>query len=142
MKISLNGIAFVKAHEGLRLKAYDDGTGVWTIGYGHTKGVKSGQVVTEEEADVMLRLDLSDAESDVNREITATLNQNQYDALVDFTFNLGGGMLYQFIRPHLNAGDFDEAVRHMAMFTRAGGKLMNGLVKRRADEIRLFKGEL
>ena len=90
MKTSNNGIELIKRHEGLRLNAYKCTSGKLTIGYGHTKGVKIGQTITKEEAERLLREDLIVAENEINRH-NLNLNQNQFDALVSFVFNVGIG---------------------------------------------------
>jgi lysozyme len=88
MKTSNKGIELIKHFEGLRLNAYRDSRGTWTIGYGHTGGVKSGDVITEREADELLARDLETAEDAVNEQ-NLSLSQNQFDALVSFVFNVG-----------------------------------------------------
>jgi lysozyme len=88
MKTSNKGIELIKQFEGLRLKAYKDQKGVWTIGYGHTGGVKSGDVITEQEAEKLLENDLKTAENAVNEQ-NLSLSQNQFDALVSFVYNVG-----------------------------------------------------
>lgn len=90
MKTSNKGIELIKRFEGLRLKAYKDAAGTWTIGYGHTGGVKSGDVVTEQEASELLAHDLKTAEDVVNEQ-NLSLTQNQFDALVSFVYNVGAG---------------------------------------------------
>ena len=89
MKITKEGINLIKKFEGLRLEAYLCPAGVWTIGYGHTKGVKKGQVITQLEADNLLKEDLSSFEKGVTSLIKSNINQNQFDSLVSFAFNLG-----------------------------------------------------
>ena len=94
-KTSPNGRAFIEAWEGLYLKAYDDGTGVWTIGYGHTTPaglprVYPGMLITQAQADAILTSDLASVEADVNHHVILNINQNQFDALVAFDFNTGG----------------------------------------------------
>lgn len=88
MKTSNNGIELIKRFEGLRLKAYQDSRGTWTIGYGHTGGVKSGDTITEQEAVELLARDLKTAEDAVNEQ-NLSLSQNQFDALVSFVYNVG-----------------------------------------------------
>lgn len=89
MKTSDRGITMIKSFEGLSLEAYGCAAGIWTIGYGHTKGVRTGQRVTQEEAEALLRDDICDAEGAVSQ--CGILNQNQFDALVSFVFNVGLG---------------------------------------------------
>lgn len=92
MKSSEILIQKIKEFEGLRLKSYKDSAGVWTIGYGHTRGVKSGQVITEKQAESLLRGDLLGSEKYVNG-LGLSFSQGQFDALVDFVYNLGTGSL-------------------------------------------------
>ena len=95
MKTSDSGIKMIGTFEGCRLTAYWDKTGkVWTIGYGHSKGVKEGEKITNQQAIDFLKKDVFDAEASVNKYFTHyNWNQNEFDALVSFTFNCGGGAL-------------------------------------------------
>lgn len=139
MKTSDRGIELIKRHEGFRSRAYLCPAGVWTIGYGHTGGVKSGDVVTEAQADVFLRADLNTAERAVNSQML-DVNQNQFDALVSFVFNVGGGnfassTLLKIVRNH--PGD----LRIKAEFNRwiyAKSRVLPGLVLRRREEADLY----
>ena len=126
------GLNLIKSFEGLRLTAYDDSTGVWTIGYGHIKGVQQGQTITAEQADEFLREDLADAEAAVEH-LPVPLNDNQFAALVSFAFNLGPGNLRSLFKYGLAA-----VPERMMLFSHAGGHVMMGLVRRRAAERRLF----
>lgn len=131
----------VTSFEGLRLKAYDDGVGVWTIGYGHTLGVKRGDVITEARADELLRKDVARFEAAVNRLVTVPLTQYQFDALTSFTFNLGSGNLASStLLKKINAGDYSAAADEILRWNRAGGKVWPGLVRRRKAERTMFKG--
>lgn len=153
MKTSNRGIDLIKKHESLRLQSYRDSGGVWTIGYGHTGGVKSGDVITELQADEFLREDLATAERAIMR-TGLQLNQNQFDALVSFTFNIGVGLprshprgpsgflgsnLLAKARIDVNdpaiADEFRKWVKG-----RVNGKLVTlpGLVKRREEELKLY----
>ena len=139
MKTSQKGIDFIKRHEGLRLKAYQDSAGVWTIGYGSTGGVREGDVINEMQAETLLRVDLHTAEKEVNRH-RLPLNQNQFDALVSFTFNVGAGAfrnstLLKRIKENVNHPDIPNQFRRWVY---AGGKKLNGLVKRREEESKLY----
>lgn len=125
----------VKEFEGLRLTSYKDSAGVWTIGYGHTHGVKAGQSITEKQADSLLRGDLLTAENHVNG-LKLNLTQGQYDALVDFAYNLGLGnlkssTLLRKIKEGAPTGDIQEQFRRWVY---AGGKVLKGLVRRREWE--------
>ena len=93
LKTGKKGLELIKEFEGCRLTAYKCPANVWTIGYGHTKGVKQGQKITLSEAEELLKDDLKIYESYVNKYVKVSLNQNQFDALVSFTYNCGPGSL-------------------------------------------------
>ena len=135
MKISNKGIAIIKEFEGCRLEAYKDPAGVPTIGYGHTSGVQMGQKITLEQAEEYLREDIERFENHVMRyNGTYRWNQNQFDALVSFAFNLGS-------IDQLTAGgrrSIAEISAKIPEYCHAGGKKLNGLVRRRAAEKELF----
>lgn len=143
MITSNRGIELIKRHESLRLRAYVDPVGIWTIGYGHTGGVKSGDVITEEQANGLLRADLATAE----RAVTGSglrLNQNQFDALVSFVFNVGSG---NFARSTLlrkgRVNTLDPSIVDEFRKWKKGrvnGRLttLPGLVKRREEELKLY----
>lgn len=128
--------------EGCMLRAYaDPGTGglPWTIGYGHTRGVQPNDVCTLEQADAWLAEDIEDAEREVNTHVVVPLTQHQFDALVDFVFNLGSGNFeHSTLLRLLNAGDMAGADAEFAKWVRGGGKVLPGLVKRRALEAAWF----
>jgi lysozyme len=137
--ISTNGLALIKRFEGCRLAAYQDSVGVWTIGYGHTHGVKSGMTITQEQADNYLRADANTAGADVSRLVKVDINQNQFDALTSFVFNLGAGALAgSTLLKKLNAHDVAGAGNEFLRWTHAGGEELPGLVKRRTAERALF----
>lgn len=144
MKTSPKGIALIKSAEGLRLKAYPDpGTGwlPWTIGYGSTVGVTQAMVITEAQAELMLAADLVRFERAVERLVQVPLTQGQFDALVSFTYNVGeGNFTKSTLLRKLNAGDTAGAAEQFARWVNAAGKVLPGLVKRRAAERALFKG--
>lgn len=127
----------VKEFEGLRLTSYKDSAEVWTIGYGHTRGVKAGQSITEKQADSLLRGDLLTAENYVNG-LKLNLTQGQFDALVDFCYNLGAGNLAgSTLLAKIRAKAPTEEIQ--AQFKRwvySKGKKLGGLVKRREWEAR------
>lgn len=136
--ISAAGIALIKRFEGCRLTAYKCSAGVCTIGYGHTSGVHSGQVITQAQADALLRKDLEKFERYVNSTayvpITAQLNENQFAALVSFAFNCGQGNLKR-----LCAGrNTVQIAAAMPQYCTAAGRKLPGLVQRRAAEVALF----
>ena len=137
-KINETGIALIKRFEGCRLTAYKCSAGVWTIGYGHTSGVHSGQAITQAQADALLRQDLEKFERYVNSTayvpITAQLNENQFAALVSFAFNCGQGNLKRLCAGR-NTGQIAAA---MPQYCKAAGRKLPGLVQRRAAEVALF----
>ena len=139
MTTSPTGIALIKRFEGLRLKAYLCPASVPTIGYGHTKGVQiNDPAITEEEADRLLAEDLKLYEKAVTEMVKVPINQNQFDALVSFAFNLGTGALRgSTLMKKLNAGQPCAAEFDRWVF--AAGKALPGLVRRRAAEKRLFE---
>ena len=126
------GLKLIESFEGLRLTAYQDSVGVWTIGYGHTKGVKQGQTITQQQAERFLQQDLAVAEAAVNR-LGLTLSDNQFAALVSSTFNLGAGNLTKLLKNGLAA-----AADRILLFDHAGGKALPGLRRRRTAERALF----
>ncbi|SEE14291.1 lysozyme [Pseudomonas coleopterorum] len=144
MKTSSKGIALIKSAEGLRLKAYPDpGTGglPWTIGYGSTSGVTRNMVITGAQAEEMLAEDLVRFECIVERAVRVPLNQGQFDALVSFTYNVGeGNFTKSTLLRKLNAGDTAGAAGQFSRWVHAGGKVLPGLVKRRAAERAMFLG--
>jgi len=136
-----SGFALTKRFEGLRLIAYQDQVGVWTIGYGHTgREVHGGLVITEAQADVLLHSDVAGAVACVNRAVTAEISQCQFDALVDFVFNLGcGRLLGSTLLRHVNEGEFNLAAPQFLLWDHAGGVVVQGLLLRRQAETVLFQ---
>lgn len=145
------GIDLIKSFEGLRLTAYQDSGGIWTIGYGHTGGVKRGQRITKDEAESFLREDLDEAEATVEDVVTVDLSDNQFAALVSFAYNVGPGKKGEkdgFVtlksgRPptllrKLNAGDYDGAADEFLKWNHQGGRVLTGLTRRRKAERSLF----
>jgi lysozyme len=141
MRTSDAGIELIKGFEGLRLDAYQDAAGVWTIGYGHTgQDVRPGDTITEEEAERLLRLDLTAAELAVAKYVKVPLNQHQFDALVSWTYNLGAGNLKEStLLRLLNDAQYDHAAQQFGLWVHADRKKLPGLVKRRAAERFLFE---
>lgn len=136
--ISNAGLQIIKNSEGLRLKAYRCPAGIPTVGYGHTAGVRMGDVITEAQADAFLRDDVKDSEEAV-RKLCPTTTQGQFDALVSFTFNLGEGQLKESTLRRLhNEGNYSAAADQFARWRFADGVELAGLVKRRAAEKRLY----
>ena len=134
------GIALTKGFEGLRLTAYQDCAGVLTIGYGHTgPDVVEGMTIDEAQAEALLRADVQVAVDCVNRAVTAAITQNQFDALVDFCFNVGcGSLLNSTLLRKVNAADFAGAAAQFALWVHAGGEVVAGLVRRREEEAEMF----
>lgn len=139
MKTGSKGIALIKSYEGLKLEAYKCPAGVWTIGYGHTKGVIEGQVITKDQADIFLKEDLSDAEKAVNKQ-NVLFTQNQFDALVSFTYNLGSGNLeMSTLLKKAKVGPNDVTIKsEFAKWNKAKGEILNGLIRRREAEANLY----
>ncbi|WP_340616469.1 lysozyme [Xenorhabdus entomophaga] len=142
MEISENGINKLKSYEGLKLKAYPDpatGAEPWTIGYGHTKGVKPGQVITAQQAEAFLHQDLLPIYDAIHRLVKVSLTQGQFDALCSFIFNLGiGNFTYSTLLKKLNAGDYQGAAREFLKWDRANGREIPDLLRRRESEQQTF----
>ena len=137
MKTSQRGINLIKQFEGVRLTAYKCPAGVYTIGYGHTRGVQRGMKITEEEASAYLTADLLNSEKAVERyDSVYHWNQNEFDALVSFTFNCGAVNL----RSLLSNGrrNREQIAATFPLYRKAGGKVLKGLERRRAAEKALF----
>lgn len=140
METGDRGIALIKQHEGCRLVAYMDSVGVWTIGYGSTVDVAPGMKITQTQADERLKLDLKDAEDCINANVHVPLTQNEFDALVSFTFNLGCGNLKKSTLLELiNQSDYDGAALEFRKWDKAGGQVLAGLTRRRYAEAQLFE---
>ncbi|EPK7549339.1 TPA: lysozyme [Enterobacter hormaechei] len=144
MQTSEKGIALIKEFEGCKLTAYRDSVGVWTIGYGWTKPVdgkpiRAGMTIRQETAERLLKTGLVSYESDVSRLVKVGLTQGQFDALVSFTYNLGARSLStSTLLRKLNAGDYAGAADEFLRWNKAGGKVLNGLTRRREAERALF----
>jgi len=147
MKISRKGIDLIKEHEGLRLNAYRDPVSVLTIGYGHTSmagepKVYAGQKITRAEALTILHRDINRFAVGMMKFIRVSLTQGQFDALVSLSFNIGlGAFKKSTLLRKLNAGDFEGAASEFPKWRKAGGRVLPGLVKRRAMEKALFLSE-
>lgn len=147
MQTSEKGIALIKQFEGCKLTAYQDSVGVWTIGYGWTqpvdgKPIRAGMTIKQETAERLLKTGLVSYESDVSRLVKVGLNQGQFDALVSFTYNLGARSLStSTLLRKLNAGDYAGAADEFLRWNKAGGKVLNGLTRRREAERALFLGQ-
>lgn len=144
MAVSAKGIDLICSFEGLRLTAYDDGVGIWTIGFGTIKypngvRVKRGDTCTLEQAKSYMKHDLIEFEHTVNSLVKAPLNQNQFDALVSLTYNIGSGAFKSStLLKKLNLGDYKGAADQFDVWVNAGGKRMQGLANRRTKEKSLF----
>ena len=139
MKTSARGVKLITEFEGFRANAYPDVGSVWTIGYGFTKGVKQGDKITRTQADARLREELSEYEQGVSRACRVQPNQNQFDALVCFAFNVGvAGMSRSSVIKAHNREDYQAAARAFGLWVKAGGKQWPGLVRRRAAEAALY----
>ena len=136
MMINSAGLELIKSFEGLRLTAYKDSAGIWTIGYGHTGNVTPSMKITEDQADAFLQQDLAIAEKAVNEKCkNLYLNENQFSALVSFTYNCGAGNLAKLIKNRSK----DQIADALLLYNKAGGKTLQGLVRRREAEQKLFK---
>ncbi|MFK7088935.1 lysozyme [Chromobacterium violaceum] len=140
MKTNAAGISLIKQFEGVRLAAYQDMVGVWTIGYGHTgPDVKAGMTITQQQADQLLAADLEKFETGVSKAVIVPLNANQFSALVSFSYNLGlGNLRSSTLLRLLNKGDYDGAAAQFPRWNRAGGQAVPGLTRRRKAEQALF----
>ena len=142
MKTGTNGLDLIKKFEGLELEAYQCAAGVWTIGYGHTKGVQPDDVWSEDHANHMLEEELEEFESYINDLVTCPLSQNQFDALVSWVYNLGPANLKaSTLLKKLNAEDYSDVPNQIKRWNKAGGKVLEGLIRRREAEALMFEGK-
>ena len=141
MKISEQGLNLIKQHEGCKLFAYRDSVGVATIGYGHTKGVRMGMAITQQQADAFIKEDVAEAEKVLNG-LGINFKQCQFDALCSWIFNLGtGNFIHSTMAVRINTGASDEAITdHLIRWVNAGGTPLLGLMKRRVAEANMFLG--
>lgn len=138
-KINDEGVALIKQWEGLRLKAYQCSAGRWTIGYGHTATARPGMVISQIDADRLLLQDITLAEAAVIRAVDVTLTDNQFAALVSWTYNVGtDAMRKSTLVRKLNAGDFGSVPSELVRWNKVSGKPNNGLTNRRAAEAGLW----
>lgn len=142
MQTSSTGVRLIKSFEGFSSHPYKCPAGIWTIGYGHTLGVKEdSSFITERYASDILQDDLAKFESSVKRLIKIPIEQNEFDALVSFCFNLGGGSLQRStLRQKLNRGDKEGAAKEFPKWCYAGGRKIKGLLRRRIAEQNMFLG--
>ena len=137
--INAAGLQLIKDAEGLRLDAYLCPANVWTIGYGTTGGIRKGMRVTKDEAEKLLRMDVTKFERAVARLVNVSLTSNQFSALVSFVYNVGeGAFASSTMLRLLNKGEFGAAADQFARWNKAGGRALIGLTKRRAAERALF----
>ena len=138
----MNAAEIISESEGLKLKAYPDpatGGEPWTLGKGHTKGVKKGDTCTLEQANAWLADDMAEAYAIVDKAVTVPLTDKQRDALCSFVFNVGGGAFQKStMLKLLNRGKYLEAAEQFTRWNKAGGRILSGLVKRRGKERALF----
>ena len=143
-ELNQDTLELIKSFEGWYPKAYKDPVGIWTIGYGHTDmagppKVTPNLTLTREEGEELLRRDLKKYQAGVERLVKVSLNDNQYGALVSFTYNLGEGNLGKStLLRKLNQGDYIGASKEFAKWDKAGGKVLKGLTRRREAERVLF----
>jgi len=145
MKMSQNGIdKLLKPFEGCKLRAYLCPAKVWTIGYGHTTAaghpdVAAGMTITQKQADAILAMDLVKFEAAVTGMVKVPLSQNQFDVLVDLAYNIGPGVLKtSTLMKRVNAEEFDRVPGELLKWTRGGGKVLPGLVRRRQAEVAMW----
>lgn len=139
MNYSDTGIKLTTDFEGNKLEAYLDGGGVWTIGRGHTKDVKKGDKITEAQSLSLFLEDVKEAMDAVNKLVRLPLTQGQFDALVDFVFNLGEAAFSRStLLKYLNEGNFEAAVYEFQKWNHDNGKVVAGLTRRRKAEADLF----
>ena len=146
MRMTKEGLALIKCFEGFRGRAYRDPVGVWTIGYGHTSmagppSVSEGLEISRAEADAILRRDVEQFARDVASCLRVPLSPAQFSALVSFAYNVGtGNFRASSVLKAVNAGDFAAVPRRLQLWAKAGGRVLPGLIKRRAAEAELFLG--
>ena len=142
MKISEEGKALIKKFEGCELEAYKCPAGVWSIGFGFTKGVKEGDVWSQAHAEEMLDIELEEYEEYVSDLVDVPLNENQFSSLVAWCYNLGPTNLVQStLLSKLNAGLYEDVPHEIKRWNKANGEVLEGLVRRREAEALLFEGK-
>lgn len=138
MITSKEGLDLIKGFEGFRSEAYQDSVGVWTIGFGHTKGVVPGMSITKAQADSFLKSDVKNVEDSLNKQ-GLSLSQNQFDALVSLFFNVGTGYLKNFLPDLKSDPDSVKVPERMLKYVYADGRILPGLVRRRQIEAGHYK---
>lgn len=139
---SAAALAAVAGYEGYRGTAYDDGVGVWTIGYGTTRDVRPGQTTTPDRALQWMLRDLTEMERDMTNCLgDVPLHQHEWDAYVSLTYNIGSGAFCKStLVKKLHERDYEEACKQILRWTYAGGRQLKGLVTRRASEYKTCMG--
>lgn len=147
MQMNEEGLALIRQFEGFRAEAYRDAVGVWTIGFGHTSmagqpAVTRGMTVNQAEAETILARDVARFAEALRMLIAVGLSDNQFSALVSFAYNVGiGNVRASSVLRAVNALDFETVPRRLQLWTKAGGRVLPGLVRRRAAEAALFASE-
>ena len=142
MEISQEGLCLIKKFEGCELTAYKCAADVLTIGYGSTKSVTEGDTITQEEADNLLTEEIKEYENYVNDLVEVDLEQNQFDSLVSWVYNLGPANLKaSTLLKVLNDKQYDQVPTQIKRWNKAGGKVLQGLIRRREAEALLFEGK-
>lgn len=138
-RVNAAGLALIKDYEGLHLKPYLCPAKIWTIGYGHTRTVRAGMVITSAQAEALLEEDVQLAERAVARLVQVPLNDNQFAALVSFVFNVGtANFENSTLLKLLNRGWYEQVPAQLTRWNRAGNEVLGGLARRRAAEARLW----
>jgi len=142
MQISEEGKNLIKKFEGCELEAYKCAAGVWTIGYGHIKTAVEGMKIDQATANELFDEEMGEYETYVNTAVTVPLSQNQFDALVSWVFNLGNGNLNaSTMLKVINSGDHAGVPAQIKRWNKAGGKVLDGLIRRREAEALLYEGK-
>lgn len=139
IKVSELGLALIRRFEGCRVKAYQCPAKVWTIGYGHTKTAKPGMQISLAEANHLLQQDVEIFEQAVSKLVKVPINQNQFDALVSFTFNVGtNAFANSTLLAALNRKNYSVAADQFLRWSKVGNTTLKGLLDRRIEERKLF----
>ena len=142
MNISNEGISLIKKFEGCKLEAYYDAVDVLTIAYGRTKNVQAGDTCTQEQADAWLEEELHEYGGYVNDAVKVDLEQNQFDALVSWVYNLGPTNLSSStMLKVINEEKYNEVPAQIRRWNKAGGNVLDGLTRRREAEALLFQNK-
>lgn len=142
MHISAEGLSLIKKFEGCELKAYRCAANVLTIGYGTIKNVTEGMEITQEEAETLLQEEMHEYEGYINDMVKVPLEQHQFDAMVSWVFNLGSGNLSSStLLKKLNNSEYDEVPAQIRRWNKAGGKVLDGLIRRREAEALMFMNQ-